>query len=146
MNIKKMSLYAKRVGGVFGTIACCAAATRFVASSSIKDNAVNGDYLRSRTNYQYFSVVDKNVKLGEVHNHICDFRELEEAISMKEYNPEKHNILRLEFNKNKDYYVENYQAIDMFYKNGVKQKPDVTIINMSLEELRNITPKFKPLP
>lgn len=85
------------------------------------------------------------MKLCEVHNHICDFREFEEAINLKEYNPEKHNILRLEFTKNKNYFVENYQAIDMCYEGGVKEKPDVTIINISLEELRSITPKFEPI-
>ena len=107
------------------------------------DCAINGEYFRSRTKNQYFCVVDKNVKLCEVHNHICDFRELEEAIKIRSYNPEKHNILRLEFTNNKNYFVESYQAIDMFNK---EEKPDVTLINMSLEELRNITPKFEPLP
>lgn len=112
------------------------------------DGAINGEYFRSRTNNQYFCVVDKNIKLCDVHNHIGDFRELEEAIKIRKYNPEKHNILRLEFTKNKKYFVESYQAIDMCYDgtNNEKEKPDVTIMNMSLEELRKNTPKFEPLP
>ena len=110
------------------------------------DGSINGEYFRSRTNNQYFCVVDKNIKLCEVNNYLCDFRELEEAIKIRNYNPEKHNILRLEFTKNKKYFVESYQAIDMCYEGKVKEKPDVTIMNMSLEELRNITPIFTPLP
>ena len=75
----------------------------------------------------------------EVHKHVCDFRELEEAIKIRSFNPEKHNILRLEFINDKKYFVESYQAIDI-------ENPDVTLMTYSLEELRNITPKFEPLP
>lgn len=112
------------------------------------DCFINGEYFRSRTNNQYFCVVDKNIKLSDVHNFISDFRELEQAIKIKNFNPEKHNILRLEFTKNKKYFVESYQAIGVCYDrtNYKKEKPDVTIMNISLEELRKITPKFEPLP
>ena len=109
----------------------------------ITDNTMDGEYFRSKTKNQYFCLVDKNVKLGDVHNHIHDFRELEEAV--KNYDPENHRILRLEFTKNKKYFAVGSQAIEMCWE-GVKEKPDVTIMNMSLEELRNITPKFEPLP
>ena len=103
------------------------------------DCYINGEYFRSRSNNQYFCVVDKNIKLCEVHKHVCDFRELEEAIKIRSFNPEKHNILRLEFMNDKKYFVESYQAIDI-------ENPDVTLMTYSLEELRNITPKFEPLP
>lgn len=103
------------------------------------DLSINGEYFRSRTNNQYFCVVDKNTKIGEISEFFGDFRELDKAINIINYNPEKHVILRLEFTKNKTYFVESYQAIDI-------RNPDVTIMNMSLEELRSITPKFENLP
>ena len=100
---------------------------------------INGEYFRSKTNNQYFSVVKKDVKLDNIHNAIYDFRELEKAIELRKYNPETDNIVRLEFSKNKKYFVESYQAI-------FTDNPDITIINMSLEDIREITPSFEPLP
>ena len=41
--------------------------------------------------------------------------------------------------KNKEYFVEGYQAITV-------KNPDVTVMNMPLEELQLITPKFEELP
>jgi hypothetical protein len=68
-----------------------------------------------------------------------DFRNLDEATRIRKYNPEKHVILRLEFVKNKQYFVEGYQAISI-------RNPDATAMDMSLDELRRITPEFKPIP
>ena len=100
---------------------------------------INGEYLRSRTNNQYFCVVDKNIKLCDIHKYSGEFRKLDEVLNLSNYNPEKHNILRLEIMKNKKYFVEGYQAV-------YDENPDVTIMNMPLEELRQITPIFEPLP
>ena len=100
---------------------------------------INGEYLRSRTNNQYFCVVDKNIKLCDIHKRSGEFRKLDEVLKLSNYNPEEHNILRLEIMKNKKYFVEGYQAV-------YGENSDVTIMNMSLEELRQITPKFEPLP
>jgi hypothetical protein len=107
--------------------------------SFVTDMCINGEYLRSRTNNQYFCVIDKNTKCGEISNYTGDFRKLDEAIKIRKYNPEKHLILRLEFVKNKQYFVEGYQAISV-------RNPDVTVMDMPLEELMQITPVFEPIP
>ena len=103
------------------------------------DHHINGEYFRSRTDNQYFCVIDKNTKINEISMFIGDFRSLNEALRIRSYNPDKNIILRLEFTKNKAYFVENYQAITI-------KNPDITIMNMPLEELISITPKFEPLP
>ena len=105
------------------------------------DIFINGDYFRSRTNNQYFCVVDKKraVELSKTDYFAGDFRELEQAIKIGKYNPEKDVILRLDFSGNKSYFVESYQAISI-------RKPDFTVVDIPLGELRKITPKFEPLP
>jgi hypothetical protein len=103
------------------------------------DLAINGEYFRSRTDNQYFCVVDKNIKVGEISQYMGDFRPLDDAIRIRPYHPDKNIILRLEFTKNKAYFVESYQAISV-------RNPDVTVMNMPLEELLLITPKFEKLP
>ena len=103
------------------------------------DKQFNGEIFKTNTQNQYFCVVDKNRKVGELSSFYGDFRSLENAIKLRKYNPEKDVILRLEFTKNKSYFVESYQAISVL-------NPDVTVMNMSLEELIKITPKFEPLP
>ena len=119
-----------------------------IMSNNINDNnknnlhtdySFNGEFFRSKTNNQYFCVVDKNRKVGELSPFYGDFRSLENAIKIRKYNPEKDVILRLEFTKNKLYFVESYQAISV-------SNPDVTVMNMSLEELIKITPDFEELP
>ena len=57
------------------------------------------------------------------------------ALRTRNYDHDKHVILRLEFSRNKEYFVESYQAISI-------KNPDVTVIDMPLEELLLITPKF----
>lgn len=104
------------------------------------DLSINGEYFRSRTNNQYFCVVDKNALkvLKNIDHYICDFRELEQAIKIRNYNPQKHALLRLEFKPYKSYFVESYQAITV-------KEPDFTVVDIPLEELRLITPKFIPI-
>jgi len=103
------------------------------------DMHINGEYFRSRTDNQYFCVINKNDTIDQLYGTIADFRPLHDAIRVRDYNPDKHRILRLEFTKNKGYFVESYQAISV-------KNPDVTIMNMPLEELLLITPKFEELP
>ena len=103
------------------------------------DTSINGEYFRSRTNNQYFCVVNKNVKIEEINSYICDFRNLEDAIKIRKYNPKTDILLRLNFEKNKSYFVESYQAITI-------KNPDFTIVNIPLEELKKVIPKFEPLP
>lgn len=103
------------------------------------DHHINGEYFRSRTNNQYFCVVDKNIKINEISTFVGDFRPLDVALQLRDYHPDKNKILRLEMTKNKAYFVESYQAITI-------RNPDVTVMNMPLEELISITPKFEELP
>jgi len=103
------------------------------------DCHINGEYFRSRTNNQYFCVVDKNVKVGELSEFMGDFRQIHNALGTRNYHPDKHVILRLEFSRNKEYFVESYQAISI-------KNPDVTMMNIPLKELLLITPKFEELP
>jgi len=108
-------------------------------SSFATDRHINGEYFRSRTNNQYFCVVDKNAKVGKLSEFVGDFREIRNALETRSYDPDKHVILRLEFSRNKVYFVESYQAINI-------KNPDVTIMDMPIEELLLITPKFEELP
>ena len=103
------------------------------------DHHINGEYFRSRTNNEYFCVLDKDTKIGELSMFLPDFRPLHKALAARNYNPDKNIIVRLEFTKNKAYFVESYQAISI-------KNPDVTIMNIPLEELLLITPKFEELP
>ena len=103
------------------------------------DTHINGEFFRSKTNNQYFCVVNKDTKVGELSRFTGDFRSLENAIKIRNYNPETDVILRLEFTKNKSYFVESYQAISI-------DNPDVTVMNMPFEELLKSTPDFEPLP
>jgi hypothetical protein len=74
----------------------------------------------------------QTAEVGYVSGYTGDFRNLDEATRIRKYNPEKHVILRLEFVKNKQYFVEGYQAISI-------RNPDATAMDMSLDELRRIT-------
>lgn len=102
------------------------------------DHHINGEYFRSRTDNQYFCVVEKEVNVGELSQFIGDFRPIDDALKIRTYNSDKHIILRLEFMKHKAYFLESYQAISI-------KNPDVTVMDMPLEELLMITPKFEPL-
>jgi hypothetical protein len=101
----------------------------------VTDMYINGEYLRSRTDNQYFCVVDKPRRSAT-----CQATPAISVIWTKPRGsqPRKHVILRLEFVKKKQYFVEGYQAISI--------KPDATAMDMSLDELRRITPEFKPIP
>ena len=103
------------------------------------DCHINGEYFRSRTNNEYFCVLDKDTEIGELSMFLPDFRPLHKALAARNYNPDKNIIVRLEFTKNKAYFVESYQAISI-------SNPDVTIMNIPLEELLLITQKFEELP
>ena len=106
------------------------------------DYHFEGEFFKSRTKNQYFCVMDKNVKVGELSslsNFHGDFRPLDHFESLRTCDPEKQVLLRLEFTKNKFYFVESNQAISI-------RNPDVTVMNMSLGDLHMITPKFEPLP
>jgi hypothetical protein len=103
------------------------------------DMSINGEYFRSRTNNQYFCVVEKekveDYKRGRFTG---DFRELDKVLKTRKYNPDKDVLLRLVFT-DKPYFVESYQAITV-------KNPDVSVVDIPLDRLRTITPTFEPLP
>ena len=41
------------------------------------DLHINGEYFRSRTNNQYFCIIDKNEKIGDLTKRFADFRPLD---------------------------------------------------------------------
>ena len=103
------------------------------------DMSINGEYFRSRTNNQYFCVVDKERAIDYNRcRFMGDFRELDKALETRKYNPDKHALLRLVFT-NKPYFVESYQAITV-------ENPDVSVVDIPLDRLRTIIPPFEPLP
>ena len=103
----------------------------------ITDTYINGECFLSKPNNKYFCIVDKNIKINELTRLNLEFNPINRILK-SHYDSEKHIILRLEFTKNKIYFVESYQAISTY-------NPDVTIMNMDLNELIAITPSFEPL-
>jgi hypothetical protein len=99
------------------------------------DCSINGEYFRSRTDNQYFNIIFKDIKIKEIKEfdyffpstRLCDI----------EYDSTKHVIIRLEFNKDKSYFVERNQCISV-------KNPDVTILNnvTTIEELLSSIPTF----
>ena len=106
------------------------------------DYFIEGEYFRSKTNNEYFRIIDKNeyMKNSQQITHFFPSSNLSSHPHFKNYDPEKHVIIRLEFNKNKNYFVESNQAITV-------KNPDITILNnTSIDELIVNTPKFINLP
>lgn len=99
---------------------------------------INGEYFRSRTDNQYFNIVDKDIKIKEIKefDHFVPSTRLFDL----EYDSTKHVLVRLEFNKDKSYFVESNQCISV-------KNPDVTILNniTKIEELILSVPKFVEL-
>lgn len=95
------------------------------------DGSINGEYLRSMTNNQYFAVVEKSVRPQD----IVYFRPSNKISKDIDFNKEK--LYRLEIVRNKGYFIESNQDITI-------RNPDVTEITTPINEL--IIPTFKPLP
>ena len=104
--------------------------------------SINGEYFRSRSDNRYFRIVSKDCDI----NHLSDLTHfypdsiLSSELYDKNYDPNKHAVVILQFTKNKRYYVESNQAITV-------DNPDVTILlNKDITELLTDRPKFVPLP
>lgn len=107
------------------------------------DRLVSGELFRKKSNNQYFRIVDKNTKISDLNSfryfyplHFIE-RDTNKSIGHV-FDSKKHMLVRLEI-INKQYFVESNQAITI-------DNPDVTILNMSFEEIERITPEFVPLP
>lgn len=102
------------------------------------DSLINGEYFRSRTDNQYFRIINKDYQIKELQKftHFFPSTQLYDV----EYDPIKHVIIRLEFIKNKGYFVESNQSITI-------SNPDVTILSdiKTIKELLSNVPKFIPL-
>lgn len=103
------------------------------------DCSINGEYFRSRTDNQYFRIVNKDFEIKHLYQLTHFFPP--NQLTIFEYDPVKHVIVRLEFSKDKSYFVESNQAITV-------KNPDVTVLNnvTTMEELLSSIPKFVDLP
>ncbi len=113
--------------------------TKNTKNKFVTGSSVEGDYFRSKTNSHYFFIVDKDTPLNVISKGCVEFRDLGEICRLKEYDPLKHTILRLEVTKNKSYYLETYQAVAV-------DNPSFTVMNISLEEIISTLPPFQNIP
>ena len=67
--------------------------------------------------------------------------EMQNRLDMWGYDPKKHSIVLLDFSKNKGYFVESNQDINV-------EHPDITIMSEDTDiyDLLMSRPKFVPLP
>jgi hypothetical protein len=105
------------------------------------DCAINGEYFRSKSKNEYYNIVDKESPAKDISEltFFIPSEKLPERLKMWKYDPEKHLIVRLAFDKNKRYFVESYQDINITDRN-----PDVMTVD-DKELLANL-PEFVPLP
>ena len=110
-----------------------------------RDNSVSGEVFRLHSDNQYFAIVHKDTKISDLKSfsrfvpldHIKEPNDLWPASRVLD---ETECILvRLEMTKNKKYFIEGDQTITSF-------NPDVTVMNMPLHKVRQITPAFVPVP
>lgn len=111
-----------------------------------------GEEIKSKSNNQYFRIVDKNEKISNLNNFNYYFplhhiMETSDKLNFK-FDPNKHMLIRLEFTKNKKYFIESNQCISVMNFSHINDnnKPDVTVLNIPFEEIIETTPKFVPFP
>ena len=93
--------------------------------------SINGEYFRSLSNNQYFAVILKSTDPHSV-------KEFQPSCNLPGIiNYKTHTLLRLEIVKNKQYFVNSFQAIRV-------ENADFNIIDVPIHYL--IIPKFKPIP
>jgi hypothetical protein len=95
---------------------------------------INGEYFREVSNNQYFAIVNKSTDPKNVRYFVPSTNIMNHVID-----PKKEKLLRLEIVKNKKYWIESSQAIDVYDEN-----PDVVVLNTPIEDL--IIPEFVPVP
>ena len=107
------------------------------------DCAINGEYFRSKSKNEYYNIIDKNAPAKDISEltFFIPSEKLPERLKMWKYDPEKHLIVRLVFDKNKKYFVESYQDINIMDRN-----PDVIVMTVDDKELLENLPEFVPLP
>jgi hypothetical protein len=107
------------------------------------DCAINGEYFRSKSKNEYYNIIDKNAPAKDISEltFFIPSNKLPERLKMWKYDPKKHLIVRLAFDKNKKYFVESYQDINIMDRN-----PDVIVMTVDDKELLANLPEFVPLP
>ena len=106
------------------------------------DCGINGEYFRSKSKNEYYQMINKNTPAKDISNNLSFFipsTKLRERLIKWGYDSNKHLIVRLDFDKNKSYFVESYQDIKI-------KNPDVIVIAMDDKELLENLPEFIPLP
>jgi len=99
---------------------------------------INGEFFRSRTDNEYFWVVKKNSTIDQITRIPSFVPSYKLPERFKYLNQNECVFVRLEFTKNKRYFVESNQDITV-------ENPDVTILDLSVEEILENTPKFIPI-
>lgn len=105
------------------------------------DMGINGEYFRSKSKNEYYQIIDKNTQAKDI-SKLCFFvpsEKIKERLILWGYDSKKHLIVRLDFNKNKSYFVESYQDITI-------TDPDVIVMTLDDKELLENLPEFTPLP
>jgi hypothetical protein len=109
------------------------------------DYGINGKYLRSRSDNQYFWMANKNVTVSDLLQGKYYIPSYKVKERFRDYDPAQHVVLRLEFT-DQNYFVENNQDIQLD-PGPVGGTPTVTVLNVtSLDELLATVPKFVPIP
>lgn len=96
---------------------------------------INGEYFRSLSNNHYYRIVDKNADPKNFH-----YFWPSDDIRGRTVDPKREKLLRLEIVKNKKYWIEQSQGIDI----GLDQDPDVVVVDTPIDDL--CIPVFVPVP
>lgn len=105
------------------------------------DCSINGEYFRSRSKNEYYQIIDKNTMAKDLseRNFFVPSNKLPERLHLWKYDPKTHLIVRLDFDKNKQYFVENNQDINI-------TNPDVIVMTADYNDVISNLPEFVPLP
>jgi hypothetical protein len=105
------------------------------------DMSINGEYFRSKSKNEYYQIIDKNTQAKDISKltFFIPSEKIKERLILWDYDHKKHLIVRLDFNKDKGYFVESYQDITI-------TDPDVIIMTVDDKELLANLPIFTPLP
>ena len=98
-------------------------------------NKINGEYFRTLSNNQYYRIVDK-------HADPKSFRYFWPSIWIqgKVVDPKTQKLLRLEIVRNKGYWIEGDQSIEL----EIGVEPDVVVVETPIDDL--VIPEFVPVP
>ena len=88
------------------------------------NNCIDGEEFRYHSKNNYYQIVNKNIKIDDL-SKIKTFyplKNLSNTLDVRKYDPKTHLIVLLEFNKNKEYFIESNQ--DIFV-----DSPNVVVLN-----------------